>query len=125
MSDAAIEASGAEDESSIRTLSEASPASFAGILRGPTSLGALFEASGFPSVPSASTASPGTAEYFNGGYNTVRYGSRNGGPVSGVQIESNYDGVRDSQANRERFAAALVGVITQYMAAHRGTVTVP
>ena len=124
LSDAELNAGSAEDESSIRTLSEASPASFAGILRGPNSLGALFEAAGVPAVPSTSTPGPGNAEYFNGGYNTFRYGSRSGGPVSGVQIETHGE-VRDTPASRERFAAALVTVMNQYLAAHRGPVTVP
>ena len=124
-SDAELNAGSAEDASSIRTLSEASPASFSGILRGPTSLGALFEEAGFPAVPSASTPGPGNAEYFNGGYNTDRYGSRHGGPISGVQIETNFDGVRDNAASRERFATALVTVMSQYIAAHRGPVSVP
>ena len=125
LSDAGLDAVGAENQSSIRTLSEVSPATFAGILRGASSLGALFEAAGFPAVPSASTPGPGGAEYFNGGYNTDRHGSRYGGPISGVQIETNFDGVRDNVANRERFATALVSVMGRYMAAHRGPVTVP
>ena len=116
--DAALETPAHETQSSIRTMSEGSPASFAEIIRGETSLGALFEAEGFPSVPSASSPGPGAEPYFNGGYNTVRHGSRDGGPVSGVQIETNYEGVRSSQADRERFAAALVTVLTEFMAQH-------
>jgi hypothetical protein len=42
-----------------------------------------------------------------------------------VQIEAHFDGVRDNATNRERFAAALVTVMSQYLAAHRGAVTVP
>ena len=116
--DATIDGAGHEDQSAIRTLSQVSPASFAEILRGPTSLGALFEGEGFPSVPSVSSPSPGAAEYFNGGYNTDRHGSRHGGPISGVQIEANFTGVRDGQVSWERFAGALVTVIAEYMAAH-------
>jgi N-formylglutamate amidohydrolase len=123
--DAAIDASAYENESSIRTLSMASPESFSEILRGATGLGALFEAAGFPAVPSASSPGPGTDDYFNGGYNTDRYGSRDGGPVSGVQIETNFTGVRDNQASRDAFAAALVDVMAQFLAHHGGPVTVP
>ncbi len=125
LSNDALNAGDHESRSSIRTISAAAPASFSGILRGPSSLGALFETAGFPAVPSALTPGPGAADYFNGGYNTVRYGSRNGGPVSGVQIETHFDGVRNDVASRERFAAALVTVMSQYLAAHRGPVTVP
>ena len=116
--DATLDTETFESQSSIRTLSRSSAASFVEILRGATSLGALFEAQGFPSVPSPAAPSPGNAEYFNGGYNTDRYGSRRGGPISGVQIESNFTGVRDSQASWERFSAALVDVMTEYLAHH-------
>lgn len=105
-----------EDRSSIRTLSRASPASFPELLRGSISLGALFEAEGFASVPSPTNPDPGTAAYFDGGYNTARHGSRAGGPISGVQIEAQSVGVRDTQANRELFAIALVRVWEQFRA---------
>jgi len=117
LSDAALDVSRHEEESSIRTLSRASPASFAELLRGPRSVGGLFEAEGFSAVPSPATPNPGGSPYFNGGYNTVRHGSRDGGPISGLQIESNFTGVRDTQANRERFATALVRVWEQFSAA--------
>ena len=119
--DATLDTEAVESESSIRTLSRTSAASFPEILRGATSLGALFEAEGFPSVPSPAAPGPGNAEYFNGGYNTDRYGSRRGGPISGVQIESHFMGVRDSQASWERFAAALVDVMTEYLTRHGAT----
>ena len=118
LSDAALDTPDREQESSIRTLSEASPASFAQILRGATSLGALFEAEGFPAVPSASTPNPGTDPYFTGGYNTQRHGSSNGGPISGVQVETHFVGVRDTPANREAFASALASVLAEYLALH-------
>ena len=38
------------------------------------------------------------------------HGSRNGGPISGVQVESHFTGVRDTQATREAFATAFVRV---------------
>jgi hypothetical protein len=108
--DAALDNPLYEDQSSIRTLSRDSPASFSALLRGPRSLGALFEAEGLPAVPSPASPNPGSDEYFDGGYNTARHGSRAGGPISGIQIESNFNGVRDTQANRERFATSLVSV---------------
>jgi hypothetical protein len=116
LTDANLNAGTYESQSSIRTQSEASPASFAEILRGATSLGARFENAGFASVPSPASPGPGTAEYFDGGYNTGRHASRNGGPISGVQIESHFVGVRDTQASREAFATALTSVLTQYLA---------
>jgi hypothetical protein len=118
LTDEALDAPAHENESGIRMLSQASPATFAEIVRGPASLGALFEAEGFPSVPSPSAPGPDGAPYFTGGYNTERHGSRHGGPISGVQLEANYIGVRDTQANRERFAAALAAVLDEYLEAH-------
>jgi hypothetical protein len=107
-----------EIESSIRTLSVRSPLSFAELLRGPASLGALFEREGFPSVPSDSTPDPGADPYFGGGYNSSLHGCRTGGTICGVQIEANRIGVRDTPENRRRFADALVDVVTEYLAAH-------
>jgi hypothetical protein len=107
-----------ETESSIRTLSVRSPLSFATLLRGPNSLGALFEREGFPAVPSDSTPDPGTDPYFSGGYNSSLHGCRTGGTICGVQIEANRIGVRDTPENRRRFAEALVKVLDAYVLAH-------
>ena len=116
LSDSALDTPTHERRSSIRTLSEASPASFPDLLRGSRSLGALFEAEGFPAVPSPTNPDAGTAAYFDGGYNTARHGSRDGGAISGVQLEAHYPGLRDTQANRERFAIALVRVWERFWA---------
>ncbi len=109
-----------EIASSIRSISVLSPLSFAELLRGPSSLGALLEAEGFPAVPSDSTPHPGDAEYFSGGYNTAVHGCRGGGQICAVQIESNRIGVRDTGENRARFAGALARVIEQYLQLHYG-----
>ena len=109
-----------EHESSIRTLSVLSPLSFAELLRGPASLGALFEREGFPAVPSDSTPDPGAHPYFRGGYNSSLHGCRTGGTICGVQIEANRIGVRDTPENRRRFAEALVSVLERYLGVHLG-----
>ena len=121
-SDAALDASVAvEDASSIRTMSaQAAGVSFSALLRGATSLGTLYANEGFPSTPSLAAASPASAPYFDGGYNTARYGCRDGGMVCGVQIESNFTGVRDGAAIRARFAEATVRVLTTYLGTHWG-----
>lgn len=111
--------------SSIRTLSVRSPLSFSELLRGPSSLGALLEAEGYPAVPSNATADPGDDEYFAGGFNTAMHGCRAGGVICGVQIEANRIGVRDTEENRARFAAALARVIEQYLAVHYGVDITP
>lgn len=58
-------------------------------IRGNTSLAAEIEQnSTLTAVPSPSTPAPLVGEpYFQGGYNTQRYGSRNGGNLDAIQIE--------------------------------------
>jgi hypothetical protein len=82
------------------------------------SMGDLLELRSYPSVPSPTYPDPGGQPYFNGGYNTRRHGSRDGGPVSGMQLECNYTGVRDSGPNREAFAAALAEALDVYLETH-------
>jgi hypothetical protein len=82
-----LECSALVRASSRRTLVETSPLSHASLLRGPASLDTLFEAAGFPAVPSTAQPHPGEAPYFTGGHNTRRHGSRDGGPIDDVQIE--------------------------------------
>jgi hypothetical protein len=83
-------------------------------LRGPQSLGTLLASRGYPSVPSESDPAPNGAPYFNGGFNTVTHGSIVAGTTSAIQIEANYTGVRDSAANRRRFAEAILGALRGY-----------
>jgi N-formylglutamate amidohydrolase len=105
---------------SIRALVQSSGATLTTLLRGPFSLGTLYEAVGFPSVPSASQPHPGANDYFSGGYNTDRHGSRVGGVISGFQLEANFTGVRDTQQTRAAMADATVDVFVEYMSRHFG-----
>lgn len=118
LSDGELNQATHENRSSIRTLSQASPAGFSELLRGPQSLGGLFEAQAIPAVPSPASPDPGAEAYFDGGYNTARHGSRDGGPISGVQIECNFTGVRDTPANRTRFGNAFVAVWEEFVASN-------
>lgn len=88
---------------------------FAEILRGETSLGGMLAAHGFPAVPSPAMPSPGNDPYFDGGYNTNRHTVQG---VVGLQVESHYAGVRDSDANRRAFAAALADALDQWVQLH-------
>jgi hypothetical protein len=117
LSDAELDASAVyEGRSTIRTLSQASPLSFAALLRGPTSLGALFQGEGFRSVPAPQDPAPRPGEeYFSGGYNVGAWGCAQGGLLCGVQIEANFAGVRDTAASRAAFAAALVRVYVTFL----------
>ena len=90
-----------------------------GLLRQTYAFGTLLQQAGYPAVPSQAIPAPLTGEdYFNGGYITQRYGSAGGGTLDAIQIESNMNGVRDTPANRLRYAQALVGVIDTYLQRH-------
>jgi hypothetical protein len=130
LSDAALDANRAfQDTASMRTVSEFSLLSFSALLRGSTSLGTLYAANGFPSVPSASDPSPGADDYFSGGDDTRRHacgaeagslGGATAGNICGVQIEANLTGVRDTQANRDRFADVTAQILAEYLMTHWG-----
>ena len=101
-------------KSSMRAHVQATGAAHADVIRGDGSLGTLFEAAGFPSVPSRQQPHPGGAPFFSGGYNTNRHASADGNLITGLQIEANRQGVRDTQENRQRFAAALAEVLAEW-----------
>ncbi|MFO7769598.1 MAG: hypothetical protein R6W82_11675 [bacterium] len=106
-------------KSSMRTLTNVSDSTFASIIRGDASFGTLIETLGYPAVPSSLQPSPGSDPYFSGGYNTRVHGSRTGNTyISGLQIECNYRGVRDSEANRAAFSQAVAGALESFFAAH-------
>jgi hypothetical protein len=110
---AQLDAAGIGATSSLRLIASSSPLPFSALLRGPTSLGGLLEP-GVPSVPSPSNPSPGADEYFNGGYST----SRHTATLPGLQIESHFEGVRDTAASRAAFADSLVRAIATFLQTH-------
>jgi hypothetical protein len=132
LSDARLDAGRAfEDTSSIRTMSaHATGLSFSALLRGANSLGTLYASNGFPAVPSSTYPSAAEGEaYFSGGYNTARHtcgveagplGGSPRGAICGVQIEANYNGVRDTPANMDRFGDATAAVLDRYLTLHWG-----
>ena len=106
---------------SIRELGRTSSIPFSQLLRGPTSLGGLFEDEDIPVVPSPAAPGPGDDPYFRGGYNTRRHGSLNDAEViDGVQIEHHWTGVRDNEGNRTLYAAKAAVVIRTFMLEHYG-----
>ncbi len=89
------------------------------LLRGEFALGTLLGAKNFPSVPSQQDPAPQVGElYFNGGYNTVRHGSRDSSTIDALQIECNFTGVRNTYENRRRFATELATALKTYFAKH-------
>jgi hypothetical protein len=119
-SDAALDAGGYAERSSLRAIAGATDASFSELLRGETSLGGLLAVRGVAAVPSPPDPSPGTAPYFTGGYDVDRHGSRVSGAVSGVQMELPRAGTRDTDENRRAFARALAEAVEAFMTAHWG-----
>jgi len=113
------------NQSGIRTLALEVDSSFAALLRGPTSLGGLLQARSYPSVPSPAFPDPGGLPYFSGGYNTQEHGGRDGGPISGVQLEMNWTGVRDTEAMQASFAEALASALEGYFALHFDVALIP
>jgi len=109
-----------QDKSSIRTLSKFSPESFIDQLRGPHSMGSLMCTLGYDSIPSIKLPYATDGNYFEGAYDTIRYGSLKGGNISGIQIEFPYKNIRDSDKNRKKCAKAFVESLVKFMDIHLG-----
>ena len=88
------------------------------LIRGSQSFGSLLHKRGFPSVPSDSIPYPLSGEpYFNGGYNTRRFGSFSGGTIDAIQIENNWD-IRSNTAIRQKLADSLAETILDFLEIH-------
>jgi hypothetical protein len=107
-----------QDKSSIRTLSKFSSECFLYQLKGPHSLGSLMCNEGYDSIPSVKLPYATDGNYFEGAYDTIRYGSLQGGNISGIQIEFPYKNIRDTQEHREKCAKAFVKSIIRFMDVH-------
>jgi hypothetical protein len=85
------------------------------------SFGGYLEAEGFRSVPSPSDPHPDGAPYFTGGYNTRTHGSSADGEfVSGIQLEHQFNGIRDTAENRLVYAESFARVVRDFMLEHYG-----
>ncbi len=115
LTDAALNAQTYINKSSLRTLVVESGLTLSELIRGPGSLGTLLETLGYPAVPSSNQPNPGDDPYFTGGYNTQVHGSRDGGLISGMQIECNYSGVRNTSSNRTVFSQALAEALETFI----------
>jgi len=121
VSDAALEAnSSLLAQTSIRELDRRSSQSFAELLRGPQSLGALLERRGFKCIPSPTKPGPGDSAYYSGSYDVLAHGSKDSGSISAIQMECPWTGVRDTPENQRRFAKALAAALGDYFRAHFG-----
>lgn len=86
---------------------------FADLLRGRHSLGAVLNENGLDCCPSPLITAPGSSNYFNGGYTTKTYGSLNGGTIDAIQMEFRYS-YRETQAELERVSAATAKSIKEF-----------
>ena len=108
---------------SIRHLAEVVGADFEKLLRGEDSFGALLQLEGYDSVPSPQNPGPAGAKYFIGGYITQTHGSRDGGTVDAIQIESPKTYRRSGE--REKYGKALARTIKAYMETHYSRLSLP
>jgi len=86
------------------------------LVSGPRSFGGMLSAiNGYSDivVPSPRHPGPGTGQYFSGGYNVVRHGSRSGGEIDGIQIESPIG--RRMPAERVKYAEAVGCAIVEFL----------
>jgi hypothetical protein len=123
--DLALSSSSYVSKSSIRALVASSGTDLAALVRGPLSLGTLLQERAVPSVPSREQPDPGGQSFFSGGYSTARHGSRDGGTISGIQIEHHYPGLRDDASNRGWYAEILAEALLVYFPAHFGMELAP
>lgn len=105
--------------SSIRWLSQRSPAKFSELLRGETSLGGLFAARGVAAVPSPREILLPDDPYFNGAYDIEAHGSRDRSQFDAAQLEVPGP-MRDTPARRAATAAAIAESLDAYFARHFG-----
>ncbi len=109
-----------KNSSSIKTLSNFSSKSFIKQIKGKNSLGSLMSKKGFKSIPSKHIPYTKDENYFEGAFNTFKYGSLDGGVINGIQVEFPYKNCRDSKKNRKKCAKAFVKAIIKFSKIHLG-----
>ena len=102
--------------SSIRHLAGKVSISFENVLRGTKSFGGYLSEYGHSVVPSPSIPGPDGGAYFSGGYNTRVHGSRDGGQIDAIQIESPRS-LRNEAAG-PGYAREIAEVIDAFMKEH-------
>jgi hypothetical protein len=103
--------------SSIRRLSQRTPAKFAELVRGETSLGGLFAARGLASYPSPGEILLKDDPYFNGAYDIEAHGSRDKSRLDAVQLEVPGP-MRDTPEHRAATAQAVAESLEAYFDRH-------
>ena len=119
-SDTALNASKYKDKSSVKSLAYTPGLYFPEIIRGQTSLGGLLQRQGYKAIPSPAYPdfTSSSDEYLNGGYNTARHGSREGGSVDGIQVESFTEFLQDDM--RAAYVQALAESVMTFVETQYG-----
>ncbi|HSI64274.1 MAG TPA: hypothetical protein VLE43_14195 [Candidatus Saccharimonadia bacterium] len=112
-----LNAPGVVERSSVRLLDKSSDEDFAGLLRGPHSLGAMLEQRGVPCVPAPGVELDVADLYFSGGYDTEMHGSMDGVGLDAIQLEVPRK-FRDEEASREALARAFADALAPYFEKH-------
>ncbi len=99
---------------SLALLVQKSGLSYTEVLHGPRSMGALLATRGYRSTPSPQMPVP-DEPYFKGGYTVARHCTDS---TTGFQLEANRSRIRDTPANRLKFAQACAAALEEYLAAH-------
>jgi len=99
---------------SLALLVEKCGLSYSEVLHGPHSLGALLAEKGYRSTPSPQMPVP-DEPYFKGGYTTARHCKD---LTTGLQVEVNRSRLRDTPANRLKFAQVFAVVLDDYLTRH-------
>ena len=68
-------------------------------------------------MPSPTHPHPAGGGYFSGGYNTATHGSRSGGAVDGIQVETHYS-IMDTEAERDDYARKLAQSMLGFFQTH-------
>lgn len=105
--------------STLSLLAAASPVTFAELVRGPLSFGAMLEQRGIRAVPSPASVLKAGDLFFGGGYNVQTHGSSDGQGLDAIQIEAP-EILRRTPEARAALARALVDTTAEYVEKHRG-----
>lgn len=106
------------NESTIKnlTVNSLSNDTHAALIRGTNALGTLLANKGYQAVPSMQDVAPlATEDYFNGGYNIERWGTKDSGTIDAIQIECYNIGIRDNITNIKKFADSLAKTVKEYI----------
>ncbi|MFM2165995.1 MAG: hypothetical protein RIS79_366 [Verrucomicrobiota bacterium] len=102
------------EKGSLALLMTKSGLSYAELLHGPRSMGALLAARGYRSTPSPQMPVP-DEPYFKGGYTVATHCQ---GLRTGFQLEANRSRIRDTPDNRLKFARACAAALEEYLSTH-------